>query len=866
MPTRFAHIEELFHAALELAGDERGAYLDRVCGADPNLRREVDALLAADEEAEAFLGHEQRDALAGGFTAGALPRRLGPYRLLEVAGQGGMGLVLRAERADGAFEQQVAVKMLRPGPATDGLLARFRVERRVLARLEHPGIARVLDAGEDEQGAPWLAMEFVPGEPIDRWCDGRRLSLEARVRLFRDVLEAVTHAHEQLVVHRDLKPDNVLVDAAGRARLLDFGIAKVLADEEGDVARTRVDERALTPAYASPEQVRGEAVGPRSDVYSLGVVLYELLSGCLPYRASTQSRLLLERAVAEGDVLPPSAKLAAASECEAMAAARGHQARSLVRALRGDLDRIAARALAVDPARRYPSARDLDADLGRWLAGLPVEARGDGLGYRFGKLLRRRPLESALAAALLVGAAVGAGLFVRQSLVAGEQLATIERLADAQRLEELERELVRFSGADPSAVPHMEAWLERAGELLDRRGLHERTRVELAASPGGDEAQRAWRTWQAARLGELLDGIDALAAENPFGATIAAVAVRRTRAATLAERSIVSRAADWAAAAERVRANPRYSGLELAPQLGLVPLGPDPDGGLEAFFVLDSGAPPARDDNGRLRVGPECGLVLLLLPGGSFPMGAQAEDPAAPNFDPQAEVDEGPVHAVELSPFLLSKFEVTQGQWSAWRGVNPAEYLPGSRVAGGGFTLAHPVEQVSWIEAERALFDFGLELPTEAQWEYAARAGTNTPWSSGADERSLAGHANLADRHAAGHGGSPAWVYSDWLDDGHTVHAPVGSFAPNPFGLADMHGNVWEWVRDAYAPYSGPPRPGDGLRAALVPEDETSRAVARGGGFFNPPSALRSAERYPMRPQQATRSLGLRPARALDRH
>lgn len=865
MPTRFARIEDLFHGAVDLEPGARAAFLERECAGDEELLREVQSLLAADSDANRFLGNDQRDEVAAGLINGQLPRRLGPYRLLEVAGQGGMGLVYRAERADGNFEQRVAVKMLRPGPTTANLLGRFHAERRVLARLEHPGIARIFDAGEDEVGAPWLAMEFVDGEPIDRWCDGRRLDLGARVQLFLEVLAAVDHAHEQLVVHRDLKPDNILVDANGRPRLLDFGIAKVLEEDPDAQLRTQWDERALTPAYASPEQILGQVVGVRSDVYSLGVVLFELLCGCRPYNADSDSRFALESAIATAQIRFPSAALRRSADAKAQASARGTTVEGLARRLTGDLDRIAMMALEREPSRRYASTADLAADLRAWVEGKPVRARGNGVRYRLSKLVRRRPIESALVGVLTVGAVVGASLFVRQSLVMADQLDVIERLADGQRLEELRADAVELVPVGPERIQDMEDWLARAMSLIERRDLHARTQAELLgerSEPGTKE--HTWRSWQAARLGELVKGIDSLSQPSAHGIAIAAVSARLERAKSLVQRSLVEQESAWSDTRDRVAASPLYGGFALEPILGLVPLGVDPDGGLEAFFALDTGALPERDAAGRFSMGEETGLVLLLLPGGSFPMGAQSADETAPGFDPLAESDEQPVHPVELAPFLLSKYEVTQGQWLRWTGTNPSDYVPGDIVGGAGFTLSHPVEQVSWMEARAVLREFHLDLPTEAQWEYGARAGTLWPWSTGADERSLDGSVNLADKHAKDNGGPDGWTYLEWLDDGHTVHAPVGSYAPNPFGLLDMHGNLWEWVRDGESSYTQPARPGDGLRAEVEdPRSETARVQARGGGFFNPPHALRSSERYLMRPTQAARTLGLRPARAV---
>jgi serine/threonine-protein kinase len=426
---RWRRIDHLFAAALDLPDGERGAFLAAQCpeeGEDAEVRAAVERLLAADERAGTFLATStlppsaQEDDPAG--------RRLGPYTLGRCLGWGGMGAVYLATRDDGAYERQVAVKLLRWGLPDGDLRHRFLAERQILARLEHPHIARLYDAGMTEDGQPYLVMEYVEGLPLDEYCDAHYLSLEARIELFRRVCSAVQHAHRNLLVHRDLKPANVLVTAAGEPKLLDFGIAKQLS-EAG--LETRTGLRLMTPRYASPEQVQGEAVTTASDVYSLGVLLYELLAGRSPYPAA-DSRPSLERAVVEEIPGKPSdaAARAGAEEAAAVARARSCRPGELRRRLQGDLDNIVLMALRKEPERRYGSAAELEQDLERFLAQRPVRARRDSFGYRAGLFIRRhRWAVTVGATAALVIASLVAGLVAQSVRAARERDKAREALA-----------------------------------------------------------------------------------------------------------------------------------------------------------------------------------------------------------------------------------------------------------------------------------------------------------------------------------------------------------------------------------------------------------------------------------------------------
>ncbi|HEY2736840.1 MAG TPA: serine/threonine-protein kinase [Thermoanaerobaculia bacterium] len=413
---RFRLIDTLFGRALEKPPAEREAFLAAACAGDADLRREVERLLAADGQAGTFFDHPPALPALPEDTAFHLPARLGAYQLLREIGRGGMGTVYLARRDDEQYEQEVAIKVLRWGIAGAETVHRFHTERQILARLVHPGIARLYDGGRTGDGRPFLVMELVSGLPLDEHCDRNALGIDERLEIFLRVCAAVQHAHQSLLVHRDLKPSNILVTAAGEPKLLDFGIAKQLTPEGGGADLTRTGSRLMTPSYASPEQVRGEPITTTSDVYSLGVVLFELLAGCSPYRAGSGLPHEIERAICDQEPERPSQALFrdsrdgrdGASRAEAIARARGTGSAALRRRLRGDLDTIVLTALRKDPAQRYGTAAELAADIDRHLRHLPVAAQPDSLLYRARKLLRRR--RSAVAAAAVLALATAAFL------------------------------------------------------------------------------------------------------------------------------------------------------------------------------------------------------------------------------------------------------------------------------------------------------------------------------------------------------------------------------------------------------------------------------------------------------------------------
>ena len=427
-------IESIFEAALEVPAVDRPRWLAERCGMDQQLRAEVDALIAAHERAEGLL-----EANIGAVAEGVLRdvhrgRRIGAYRVLRELGRGGMGVVYLAERDDGQYQQRVAVKLLRASPDAEDLRRRFVAERQILASLKHRGIAQLLDGGVTDGQLPFLVMEYVDGAPITAYCDRRRLGIDARLQLFRDVCFAVHYAHQNLIIHRDIKPGNILVTPDGGVKLLDFGIAKLLNPALGplDQPLTRTELRAMTPEYASPEQIRGDVVTTASDVYALGVVLYELLCGRRPYYFTSGSPAeWMEVVGARVPDRPSSAvtrpvpreasKATRPPVPEEMAHARGVSVERLRHLLSGDLDAIVMMALRKEATDRYGSADLLWEDLQRYLDGLPVLAHRGSRVYRARKFFGRHRVESAAAGLVALSLAVGAGFAFRQASFAARE-------------------------------------------------------------------------------------------------------------------------------------------------------------------------------------------------------------------------------------------------------------------------------------------------------------------------------------------------------------------------------------------------------------------------------------------------------------
>jgi serine/threonine protein kinase/tetratricopeptide (TPR) repeat protein len=456
----------IYEEAVALPAEDRDAFLRMRCEGDPELEAQVFRLF----EAEALEREANRSAL-GGLAPQSSGRMFGQYRATGIVGQGGMGTVYRAERADGQFVRQAAVKVVNGATVNDELNIRFLNERQILAHLEHPNIARLLDGGVTEQGEPFLVMEYVEGEPIDKWCDQRRLSIRARIQLFLKVLSAVDFAHRQFIVHRDIKPSNVLVDQHGEPRLLDFGTAKMLGPAQ--LAKT---QQFLTPRYASPEQLRSQPASVSMDVYSLGVLLYELLTGQWPFGDPGESNRNFARAMGQVRATVPSSTTSGAA-----AESRGVTVRQLREQLSGDISFVLMRALEADPQQRYGSVRDFADDLNRYLNGYPVQAREQSKSYLIRRWVARNRWVVATMALVAVSLLTGLILREQQRRLADQRAVELRALGRYQ-LFDLQDQMA-FYGVSMNLRRQA---AQRSLDALDRipagRAMDTDFRAELAES------------------------------------------------------------------------------------------------------------------------------------------------------------------------------------------------------------------------------------------------------------------------------------------------------------------------------------------------------------------------------------------------
>jgi non-specific serine/threonine protein kinase/serine/threonine-protein kinase len=504
-PERWAQVRKIFEAALEMGPEDRDAYLTEASAGDAELREEVEGLLRSHVESEDFLNDPPVELgpielALDSSSASLIGYRVGPYQLVSCLGRGGMGSVWLAARVDEEYEQKVAVKMVRRGMDSREILRRFRIERQVLAGLDHPNIARLLDGGSTPEGLPYLVMEYVDGTPIDQFCDAHKSTITERLNLFRTVCTAIEYAHRSLVVHRDIKAGNILVTAEGIPKLLDFGIAKVLRSDSISREATRLDQRPMTPDYASPEQIRGEPITTATDVYSLGVLLYRLLTGRLPHAGGKPAAL--ERAICEDEPRKPSATVLmdpksaipdATQKLEAPAETRDRARSRLKKKLAGDLDTIILKALRKEPQRRYASVEQFSEDIRRYLEGLPVLARGESVRYRAGKFLGRHVAGAvamcAIVLALIAGTAVSA-YYARQ--------ARRERALTERRFEDV-RKLAHFVLFELD--PAMQSGVTPARKALIREALGYLNRLQAEA--GGDLSLRREIMEGYSRIGDV---------------------------------------------------------------------------------------------------------------------------------------------------------------------------------------------------------------------------------------------------------------------------------------------------------------------------------------------------------------------------
>jgi serine/threonine protein kinase/formylglycine-generating enzyme required for sulfatase activity len=889
-----AGLNDALWQALALPSAARTAAIDALCGLHPDraehLRARAASLIAADAERAPplTLGARPRPPLLDSLARAArgLPaihtadrdageRDSGKYLVGEVIGKGGMGVV-RAGR-DNDLDRDVALKFLQPALATDDdANRRFLAEARLGGQLQHPGIVPIYDIGVDGE-QPFFAMKLVNGTTFASLLAARtspQSDLQRSLAIFLQICQAIAYAHKREVIHRDLKPGNVMVGEFGEVVVLDWGLAKKLGSPERSVASPipgDADDRALsrpgtamgTCAYMSPEQARGQLdqVDRRTDVFALGSILCEVLTAAPAYdsAASDPRRRQDEEyaLAAAADLTGARARLAA---CDADPA----------------LIELALACLAPQRDARPADAAAIAERLGRHLAAVEQRAQEARIAaeterVRARAARQRQRLFASLAAVVLVGLLLAAWLWRaaetarRTAEVARAEFDQLAGVVLYDRAVATEQELYP---PWPEKIDAMERWLrEDCGKLLAMRPQIEETVANLRARLPQTEARPTWTFAEDAagflrdRLNELLDKLGRLEREQQ-----AAVEQRLRWARGIEDLSIARHRARWEQARTEIKAIEKYRAvpIDLRPQTGLVPIGANPVTGLWEFYELRSawdgtGEPasiliPTHDAHGRIEVAENTGIVFVLLPGGTFTMGAQSKDPNGPNYDPRADEDHERLFEVTLAPFLLARHELTQGQWLRLTASEPSYYKAGKPRGNERITLAHPVESVSWEDCERWLTRFGLALPTEAQWEYGCRAGTTAPWSCSLDE--LGRHANLAD-DTAKRAGVP-WTCEAWTD-GRALHAPVGTFAANGFGLCDVHGNVWEWTHDGDFPNLAP-RAGDGLRGSRA---RSSSRVCRGGSYSLPAAAARASHRYTEAVSTAANIIGVRPARPI---
>lgn len=762
---------------------------------------------------------------------------IGPYRIVAEIGRGGQGIVYAAD--DTRVTRRVALKVIETGGAAAAdVVARFRREAEAAARIDHPGISTLYEVGKDGRAA-WIAMRFVEGENLAAHTRRRggavatRDELHAAILLIEKVARAVHAAHEKGIIHRDLKPGNIMVTPTSEPVVLDFGLARF--DENTGPSLTLSGEVLGTPAFMAPEQIDRKfgVIDRRTDVWALGVTLVTTLSGQTPFAGPTQESII--RNVLEADIPNVRTSFPFAPD---------------------DLETVVLTALERDQARRYASAADFAEDLARVIAGEPIAARPPSFFRKLRRFAAKRP---ATAAAAIVGVVAVISLFSltatflfreRELRISGDEtLRELEHAADLKDADDLLAEARTLFPIVPELTERCRSWSLRVDDVLGRRATN-RTALDHLEHRNINAKSREWFE---TILRTFLLRCDELE-------TAKATIERRSQSArATAETAGVAADAKWKGCIADIAGSDRYGRIRIEREPDLLPLEKNERTGLWEFWHIPSGKIPKwNDDDEEYEVAEDSGIVLVALPGGTFEMGAVRTNVSL--IDGAAVMNEIPVQPVTLAPFFISKFEMTQGQWlRATEGQNPASFHPGTtffaNLESADARLDFPIETIAWSDANDTLFRYRMQLPTEAQWEYACRAGTKEGWCFGNNIRMGPLYSNFSIREGLDkdEDGIPK-------SDGFVLIAPVGRFRPNAFGLHDFHGNVWEWCRDRFVKdYSmAPARPGDGEREFA---DQNAARVLRGGGWRNHPLNGRSSARNYAPAGAKNEDLGVRPAR-----
>ncbi len=768
---------------------------------------------------------------------------VGVYQLVETLGEGGFGTVFLARQTQ-TLRREVAIKVIKAGMDSSQVVSRFQAERQALALMDHPCIAKVLDAGTTPTGQPYFAMELVRGIAITQYCNKYKLSIPDRLRLFADVCRAIQHAHQKGIIHRDIKPSNILVsagDTGPKPKVIDFGIAKATMQPLTDsLVRTNMHQVIGTPLYMSPEQAE---MGPidvdtRSDIYSLGVVLHELLVGATPHNLETfqhKSYFDIIKAIRESDLAPPSSKLVQDNKKIVEIAKQRHSdPKSLLRQVRGDLDWITLKCLDKDRTNRYETANALAADIQRHLNNEPVSARRNSFSYTLSKFALR--YKGRVLAALLLVLSLAGGLISSVILyqMAEHRAQQVLRLSDINLLNSLEQELPDLLRSD-YAVRHdsMLNWLARAKIISTRLPLHQATLnrfeeqlAEIKASSKKDSPKAKLSTveeqWQYESLQYLVKQFSSFESEDG--------SIKRMEGFLNRTPSPESIEVAWQKVRSELSIAKGWPPLESIPHL--FPFQKNELTGLWEFVDLRAGLVPRIDANGAFPFDEENGTIFVLLPGRTFIMGSPPEEEGRKSNETQ--------HTVSLSPFFISKYELPQKEWI--RVMETVQYR--GRL---GPTLPIITNYMQAIDYCRKM---GYSLPTEAQWEYACRAGTTGEFGGTGDLNDM------------------GW----FLENANSQIHPVGEKLPNHFGLHDMHGNALEWCFDRIDQYNDHFYETDSavqLDPVNIPKnwqngkiDETlaaDRCVLRGGPYVGKKSYCRSADRYSALQREDAEMIGLRP-------